>query len=96
MEQYLDLKITEILHHNEETTYIKTDKKVVVELNETYIGTYKNDNVKWLKKNLRIGQIIDIVDGEQGWAINTYPKRKAYYQEQTKFLNDESRIGGEL
>lgn len=92
MNQYLDIVITRKEKVSDEVMLIHTDKDITIKLVTTYIGTYRNDNVKWLKENLTVGQKIDVVWGEQGWAINTYPKRKAYYQQQTKFINDESSI----
>lgn len=65
-----------------------------------YIGTYKNDNIKKMTEQLKVDQVVDLVEGEQGWGINLNPKRKQYYSQDTYFMPDEfevssKKIGGQ-
>jgi len=76
-------KTVEIIAKNEEERV-----KIVLRRNE--IGTYRDDNTSKLGNLLRIGQKIDFVEGELGYAIGT--GKQSYYCPTTYILTDESTI----
>ena len=54
------------------------------------IGTYKNDNAKKLLQ-LKKGHAVDLIEGEQGLAINLNPKTQKYYSPDSLFMPDGVR-----
>jgi hypothetical protein len=68
------------------------EKQVKMECIIPYIGTYKDDNVIRISEILTVDKIFDLVEGENGWGINTNPIRKAYYSDDCYHMPDDFEV----
>jgi len=104
-DKYLGLKVIQIIREFKKSRWATEEKLSLLTVeasNEEYtikiicpkneIGTYKNDNVQKVSDILTEGFVFDLIDGEQGWGINTKPKWKAYYSDFTFFMPDECQV----
>jgi hypothetical protein len=100
---YIGLKVEQIVRKSEtrwgrenltHLTVFASNENVNIKIScpKTDIGTYKNDNVKKVSDILTEGFIFDLIEGEQGWGINTKPKWKVYYSDHTFFMPDECEV----
>lgn len=101
--KYEGLKVEQIIREltirwgKEELSHLKVqasndEVSILISCPKEQIGTYKNDNVSKVSEILTEGFVFDLIEGEQGWGINTKPKWKAYYSGYTFFMPDKCSV----